>query len=183
MLNGIKKINNMEEQVVLVNKEDEIQGLMGKTEAHEKGLLHRAISIIIFNSKNEMLIQQRADEKYHWAGIWSNAVCTHPRDGESYLAAANRRLDEELGIKAELKEVFNFIYKAIDEESGLTEHELDHVFIGEYNGEIPFNTNEVKAVEWITMPQLYVEVESEPAKFSFWFKIILKELHERRILK
>jgi isopentenyl-diphosphate Delta-isomerase len=96
----------MEEQVVLVDKTDAILGLMAKTEAHEKGVLHRAISIILFNSKKELLIQQRADEKYHWAGIWSNTVCTHPRDGESYKAAADRRLHEELGIFTELKEVF-----------------------------------------------------------------------------
>ena len=173
----------MEEQVVLVNKEDEIQGLMGKTEAHEKGLLHRAISIIIFNSNNEMLIQQRADEKYHWAGIWSNAVCTHPRDGESYLASAERRLFEELGFNTELSEVFDFIYKAKDEESGLTEHELDHVFIGKYDGEIPFNPNEVKAVKWISFPKLLIEIEENANKFSFWFKIILKEFQERGLLK
>ena len=85
----------MEEQVVLVNEQDVVQGLLGKTEAHEKGLLHRAISIIIFNKKGEMLIQQRADAKYHWAGIWSNTVCTHPRDGETYKEAAQRRLKEE----------------------------------------------------------------------------------------
>lgn len=173
----------MEEQVVLVNKEDEILGLMGKTEAHEKGLLHRAISIIIFNAENEMLIQQRADEKYHWAGIWSNAVCTHPRHEESYKAAAERRLYEELGFNAELSEVFNFIYKAKDEESGLTEHELDHVFIGKYSGDIPFNPKEVKAVEWVTLSKLLIEIEENPGKFSFWFKIILKEFQDRGLMK
>ena len=172
----------MEEQVVLVNKEDKILGLMGKTEAHEKGFLHRAISIIVFNADKEMLIQQRADEKYHWAGIWSNAVCTHPRDGESYLDAANRRLFEELGFNTELTEVFDFIYKAKDEESGLTEHELDHVFVGQYNGDIPFNPSEVKAVRWVSMTNLLVEIEGNPEKFSFWFKIILKEFQEREFV-
>lgn len=173
----------MEEQVVLVNREDIVQGLLGKTEAHEKGLLHRAISIIVFNDKNEMLIQQRADKKYHWAGIWSNTVCTHPRENESYQAAAERRLFEELGFNTMLNEVFDFIYKAKDAESGLTEHELDHVFVGNYNGEIPFNKEEVKAVRWISIPQLLIEIEDNPNLFSFWFKIILKEFQERELFQ
>lgn len=172
----------MEEQVVLVDREDKILGLLGKTEAHEKGLLHRAISVIVFNEKKELLIQQRADEKYHWSGIWSNSACTHPRAEESYKAAAERRLFEELGFQTELKEVFDFIYKAKDEESGLTEHELDHVFVGEYNGEIPFNKAEVKAVRWISAAQLFMEMEEDQDKFSFWFKIILKEFQDRGLL-
>lgn len=172
----------MEEQVVLVNEQDAVQGLLGKTEAHEKGLLHRAISIIVFNSKREMLIQQRADSKYHWAGIWSNTVCTHPRDGESYLEAAQRRLKEELGISTSLQEVFDFIYKAKDEDSGLTEHELDHVFVGEYEGEIPFNPEEVQAVRWISWKDLSTELQEHPDRFSFWFKIILKEFEKRGLI-
>ena len=173
----------MEEQVVLVNEQDAVQGLLGKTEAHERGLLHRAISIIVFNSNGEMLIQQRADSKYHWAGIWSNTVCTHPREGESYLEAAQRRLEEELGFSTPLEEVFDFIYKAKDEGSGLTEHELDHVFIGQYDGEIPFNTDEVKSVRWISWVSLSEELATYPERFSFWFKIILKEFDKRGLLK
>lgn len=172
----------MEEQVVLVNEQDAVQGLLGKTEAHEKGLLHRAISIIVFNSKREMLIQQRADSKYHWAGIWSNTVCTHPRDGESYLEAAQRRLKEELGVSTPLQEVFDFIYKAKDEDSGLTEHELDHVFVGEYEGEILFNPEEVQAVRWISWKDLSTELQEHPERFSFWFKIILKEFEKRGLI-
>lgn len=172
----------MEEQVVLVNEQDAVQGFLGKTEAHEKGLLHRAISIIVFNPNGEMLIQQRADSKYHWAGIWSNTVCTHPREGETYLEAAQRRLEEELGFSTPLKEVFDFIYKATDEDSGLTEHELDHVFIGEYDGEIPFNQDEVKAVRWINSTDLKREIAEHPDKFSFWFKIILNEFEKRSLI-
>lgn len=171
-----------EEKVVLVNPQDEIQGLMGKQEAHEKGLLHRAISIILFNSKGEILLQQRADAKYHWAGIWSNTVCTHPRENETYLAAATRRLTEELDIATDLKQIFHFIYKAKDEESGLTEHELDHVFIGNYEGSIPFNTEEVKAVRWISKANLDQELAENPEQFSFWFKIILKEMEGRGLI-
>lgn len=176
------KIERMEEQVILVDPQDNMLARMGKTEAHEKGLLHRAISIVLFNKSKEILLQQRADTKYHWAGIWSNTVCTHPRDGESYLQAAKRRLEEELGITTDLRDIFNFIYKAKDEESGLTEHELDHVFIGEYDGEIPFNTDEVKAVRWISSSDLLKEIEENPDKFSFWFKIILKEFQARELL-
>lgn len=173
----------IEEKVVLVDEKDQQLGLMGKTEAHEKGLLHRAISILIFNDENEILLQQRAFTKYHWKGIWSNAVCTHPRDGESYQKAAERRLFEELGFNTPLKEAFHFIYKAKDEESGLTEHELDHVFLGTYNGKIPFNPEEVNAVEWISKENLMTDIKANPEKYSFWFKVILKEMEQRNLLK
>lgn len=172
----------MEEQVVLVNEKDEVQGLMGKMEAHEKGMLHQAISVVIFNSKGEMLLQQRASKKYHWADIWSNTACTHPRDKETHQESADRRLVEELGFSTEIKEVFSFIYKAHDEESGLIEHEYDHVFVGEYDGEIPFNEDEVRAVQWISISDLLSDVENKPEKYSFWFKIILKEMEKRGLL-
>ena len=172
----------MEEQVVIVNKKDEEIGLMGKMEAHEKGMLHQAISIILFNKKGEMLLQQRAEKKYHWANIWSNSVCTLPRSKESHQKAAERRLVEELGISTDLKEIFSFIYKAYDDESGLTEHEYDHVFVGEYEGEIPFNEYEVKAVAWVSIPNLLKDVKAKPEKYSFWFKIILKEMEKRELL-
>lgn len=171
----------MEEQVVLVNEKDEVQGLMGKMEAHEKGMLHQAISIVLFNSKGEMLLQQRAAEKYHWANIWSNTVCTHPRENESHQAAAERRLVEELGISTALKESFSFIYKAHDEESGLIEHEYDHVFLGKYEGEIPFNKAEVKAVKWIAIPELLADLQADPDKYSFWFKIIVEEMKKQKL--
>ena len=174
---GINK--NMEEQVVLVDEDDAVKVFIGKTEEHKKGFLHRAISIMVFKEKKELLIQQRADEKYHWAGIWSNTVCTHPRQGETYQQAAERRLEEELGFQTLLTDIFSFIYKAKDEESGLTEHELDHVFIGNYNGNIPFNEAEVKAVRWVNLDNLRTEIEADPDKFSFWFKIILKEFEQR----
>jgi isopentenyl-diphosphate delta-isomerase len=169
----------MEEQVVLVDATDSFLGTMGKTAAHEQGVLHRAISIILTNSQGEMLIQQRAMTKYHWAGIWSNAVCSHPRLHESYREAAQRRLKEELGIDTALKEEFSFIYKALDAESGLTEHEYDTVFSGIYEGPIPFNPEEVAAVRWIAPAALEAEIEATPEKFSFWFKIILQELKKR----
>lgn len=171
-----------EEIVVLVDENDQIIGSMRKMEAHEQGALHQAISIIVFNKKGKMLLQQRAEKKYHWANIWSNTVCTHPRENETHQAAAERRLKEELGFSTELKEVFSFIYKAEDESSGLIEHEYDHVFIGEYNGEIPFNEDEVQAVEWIEVVELLEDVKNDPEKYSFWFKIILEEMEKREML-
>ncbi|MBK7149066.1 MAG: isopentenyl-diphosphate Delta-isomerase [Bacteroidetes bacterium] len=169
------KEKDKEEQVVLVDEQDTVLGNMGKQEAHEKGLLHRAISVILFNSQGEQLVQQRAHTKYHWAGIWSNTCCSHPRQGESYQAAAERRLFEELGIKTPLREVFQFIYKAHDEASGLTEHELDHVFVGVFDDDFDYNKNEVAAVRWMDTETLQGEIAEYPENYSFWFKIILEE--------
>jgi isopentenyl-diphosphate delta-isomerase len=173
---------NKEEEVVLVDETNEVLGYMGKLEAHKTGLLHRAISIIIFNDKGEMLIQQRALKKYHWAGIWSNTCCTHPRKNESFRAAAERRLFEELGFRTTLKEEFHFIYKALDKESGLTEHEYDTVFTGTFNSSFEFNKDEIQAVEWIQPGALTKDIEQHPEKYSFWFKIILEEFRKRGML-
>ena len=169
------KENNKEEQVVLVDEQDTVLGYMGKQEAHERGLLHRAISVILFNRRGEQLVQQRASTKYHWAGIWSNTCCSHPRKGESYQAAAERRLFEELGIKTPLREVFQFIYKAYDEASGLTEYELDHVFVGVFDDAFDYNKNEVAAIRWMDTETLQSEIAEHPENYSFWFKIILEE--------
>ncbi|GAB0157173.1 isopentenyl-diphosphate Delta-isomerase [Chryseobacterium sp. Alg-005] len=164
----------MEEFVVLVNPEDEVLGLMEKQQAHVNGLLHRAFSIFLFNSKGEMLLQKRAAEKYHSPNQWTNAVCSHPRSGETYLEGAQRRLKEELGIVADLSEKFNFIYKA-DVGEGLWEHELDHVFVGTYEGDFHLNKDEVDAVRYISMEELDQELSTNPEHFTEWFKIILEE--------
>jgi isopentenyl-diphosphate delta-isomerase len=166
----------MEEKVVLVNENNEVLGTMPKMEAHEKGLLHRAISILIYNKEGKMLIQQRAATKYHWPLIWSNAVCSHPREHESFQDAAERRLKEELNINCSLKEIYKFIYKAQDELTGLIEHEYDVVFEGRFDGEIPFNPDEIDSIRWIALNELTQEIENEPEKFSFWFKEILKKV-------
>jgi isopentenyl-diphosphate delta-isomerase len=173
---------NKEEEVVLVDEDNYVLGYMGKLEAHKKALLHRAISVILFNSKGEMLIQQRAPTKYHWAGIWSNTCCSHPRKDETFKAAAERRLFEELGIKTPLKEEFHFIYKAFDEPSGLTEWEYDTVFTGVFDGSFEFNRDEVAAVKWMKTEELLKDMESNPAEYSFWFKIILEEMGKRKII-
>lgn len=164
----------MEELVVLVNPDDVVLGLMEKQQAHVNGLLHRAFSVFLFNSKGEMLLQKRASGKYHSPNQWTNAVCSHPRIGETYLAGAQRRLKEELGIEAELSEKFNFIYKA-DVGSGLWEHELDHVFTGNHESGFNLNKDEVEEVRFISLEDLDKEISENPEHFTEWFKIILEE--------
>ena len=164
----------MEEQVVLISENDEVLGLMDKMQAHENGILHRAFSVFLFNEKGEVLLQKRAAEKYHSPNQWTNAVCSHPRSEESYMQGAQRRLKEELGIEAELTPKFHFIYKA-DVGGDLWEHELDHVFTGNYNGDFNLNTDEVSEIRYITMEALDEEMKSNPENFTEWFKIILGE--------
>jgi len=164
----------MEEQVVLVSEKDEILGVMDKMQAHENGILHRAFSVFLFNDKGEMLLQKRAAGKYHSPNQWTNAVCSHPRLEETYLEAAERRLKEELGIETPLSYRFNFLYKA-DVGQNLWEHELDHVFTGNYEGEFKLNEEEVSEVRYISIDELDREMSVNPENFTEWFKIILKE--------
>src|SRR5687768_1222605 len=133
----------MVSEVILVNERDEAIGKMEKMEAHRKALLHRAFSVFIFNSNGDMLLQQRADNKYHSAGLWTNACCSHPLPGEETASAAARRLHEELGFSTPLRKAFTFTYRS-DFENGLTEHEIDHVFTGIFDGEVFPNESEVK---------------------------------------
>jgi isopentenyl-diphosphate delta-isomerase len=164
----------MEEFVVLVNPEDQVLGSMEKQQAHVNGLLHRAFSVFLFNSKGEMLLQKRASGKYHSPLKWTNAVCSHPRFEETYLEGAKRRLQEELGIEVELSEKFSFIYKA-NVGNGLWEHELDHVFTGTFENEFMLNREEVEEVKYISMEDLDKEMTEKPENFTEWFKIILEE--------
>ena len=164
----------MEEKVVLVTEKDEVIGLMEKMQAHENGILHRAFSVFLYNSKGEMLLQKRAAEKYHSPNQWTNACCSHPRIEETYEQAAKRRIKEELGIDCELEEKFWFIYKA-DVGQNLWEHELDHVFVGNYEGEFNLNKEEVAEVRYISLENLNIELENNPENFTEWFKIILEE--------
>lgn len=166
------------EFVVLVDKDDNQLGLMEKMEAHEKGLLHRAFSVFLFNSKGEMLLQQRAISKYHSGGLWTNTCCSHPRDGEKTIDAAHRRLEEEMGFDCDIEKAFHFIYKS-ELDNDLTEHELDHVFMGEYEGEIKPNPVEVESYKYISIPDLVKDVEENPADYTEWFKICLEEVLAR----
>ena len=158
------------EEVILVNEQDVETGTMEKIEAHRKGILHRAFSIFIFNSKNEILLQQRAANKYHSAGLWTNACCSHPKPGEETEVAALRRLKEELGFETPLQKIFDFTYKA-SFDNGLTEHEFDHVFAGVYNGEIDFNHAEVQDVCYSSIEDIDSAMQSHSQKFTSWFLI------------
>ncbi|MCS3532094.1 isopentenyl-diphosphate Delta-isomerase [Chryseobacterium sp. JUb7] len=164
----------MEEFVVLVDPKDNVLGLMEKQQAHVNGLLHRAFSVFLFNTKGEMLLQKRAKGKYHSPLKWTNTVCSHPKNGESYHQGAVRRLKEELGIQTDLTEKFHFIYKA-DVGGGLWEHELDHIFIGTFEDEFSFNPDEVAEVRYISFEDLDKEISENPENFTEWFKIILEE--------
>lgn len=158
------------EQVVLVDEQDNSIGTMEKMEAHEKALLHRAFSVFIFNTKGEMLLQQRALSKYHSGGLWTNACCSHPRPEEPVATAAIRRLQEEMGFKTTLHKIFDFTYKA-GFDNGLTEHEFDHVFMGVYEGAINPNESEVKEYTYKNMDEIAASLQTHPNKYTAWFHI------------
>jgi isopentenyl-diphosphate delta-isomerase len=162
-------------EVILVNESDEQVGTMEKMEAHQKGLLHRAFSIFIFNSKRELLLQQRASGKYHNGGLWTNTCCSHPLPGEDVLTAANRRLLEEMGFETLLSPVFNFTYHAIFA-NGLTEHEYDYVFTGTYDGKIKIDESEVSDYCFKTINEIEVSLQTHPQKYTEWFRIALPQI-------
>ena len=158
-----------EEIIILVDKNDKQIGTGEKMDIHRAGRLHRAFSVFVFNSKGETLLQRRALDKYHSAGLWTNTCCSHPRVGEETIAGAKRRLKEEMGIECELKEVDSFVYKT--EFEGLFEHEFDHIFIGIYEGNPILNKKEAHDYLWISLEDLKREIERNPDKYTSWFKI------------
>lgn len=167
-------------KVVLVDDNDESIGEADKLIAHQKGLLHRAFSVFLFNSEGKMLLQQRAEGKYHGAGLWTNACCSHPQDGEDIKESATRRLLYEMGITCDISKVFAFTYHT-EVENGLIEHEYDHVFLGISDKQPQPNPLEVKDYKWITTTELLNEIETSPKKYTYWFRmampIILNALH------
>lgn len=166
----------MEEQkLILVNERDEPIGEMGKMEVHQKGVLHRAFSVFIFDNRGRMLLQQRAGKKYHGAFLWTNACCSHPFPGEDVEVAAQRRLKEELGFTTPLSRIFTFTYKA-QVENGLTEHEFDHVFAGEYQGVIHANKTEVEDHRYEEMDWIREAIKVQPQQFTSWFRIAFPEI-------
>lgn len=162
-------------QVILVNEFDESIGSMDKMQAHEKGLLHRAFSIFIFNEEGQMLLQQRAKDKYHSAGLWTNACCSHPLPGETTADAAQRRLMEEMGFTTTLQKAFQFTYKT-EFDNGLTEHEVDHVFTGIYQGNIYPNAAEVNNYAYYSMHHIRQSIHNEPHLYTSWFIIAFPKL-------
>ena len=169
-----------EELVVLVDENNQKIGLMPKMEAHEKAVLHRAFSVFVMNKKGQTMLQQRAADKYHSPLLWTNTCCSHQRDGESNIEAGKRRLQEEMGFVTELEELFSFIYKA-PFDNGLTEHELDHVMLGNYEGEPVLNPEEVEDWKWMYPEDIKKDIEKHPDLYTEWFKIIFQKFYDNLI--
>jgi isopentenyl-diphosphate delta-isomerase len=165
-----------EEKVILVNSNDEPIGLMPKMEAHEKALLHRAFSVFVINGNNELMLQQRAHQKYHSPGLWTNTCCSHQRDGEENIEAGLRRLQEEMGFETPLEYLFNFIYR-VPFDNGLTEHELDHVMLGRFEGEPSINPEEVASWKWMDIDQIHADLNNNPSDYTVWFAIIFDRFY------
>ncbi len=165
----------MKEHVILVDEFDQQIGVAEKLTAHRESKLHRAFSVFLFNPQNELLLQQRALQKYHSGGLWSNTCCGHPRPGEDVRDAALRRMSEEMDIDCPLQPSFDFIYRAVFD-SGLVEHELDHVFLGRYNGSTRPNPDEVMAYQWLAVTELEEDLESSPQSYTPWLKMVLKRV-------
>ena len=165
------------EYVILVDERDKPLGLMEKLEAHQKGELHRALSVLIFNPQGQLLLQQRAQGKYHSPALWTNTCCTHPRDGEDIREAGKRRLLEEMGMSEELEPLFQFTYKA-DFSNGLVEHEYDHVLVGRSNELPKLNPEEAMDFEFMSLPDIRDEINKKPEQFTPWFRILIGEHFE-----
>lgn len=162
------------ENVILVDEHDRVLGLMEKLEAHQKGVLHRAISVFVFNSQGELLLQQRAPHKYHSPLLWTNTCCSHPRNDETTLESAQRRLKEEMGMTCPLSHLFHFIYRA-EFDNGLIEHELDHVFLG-ISDELPKpNVEEAADFKYLKLDLLLTDLKANPQDYTPWFEIILSK--------
>ena len=165
----------MEEQVILVDRDDVAIGKMGKMIAHEQGVLHRAFSIFIFNGKGELLMQKRALDKYHSAGKWTNTCCSHPRPTELTEMAAKRRLKEEMGMDCELTYAFNFVYKA-SFSNELTEHEFDHVYFGVSDDAPIINPSEVAAFKYVDLAVLAKDLVQNPEHYTAWLKVCFNKV-------
>ena len=160
------------ENVVLVDENDNAIGTLEKMEAHRLGVLHRAFSILLFNAKGEVLLQKRSATKYHCAGLWTNTCCSHPLPGEPVDLAARRKLKQEMGIELQPEFAYKFIYKA-PLDNGLTEHELDHVFVGQFDGKPVINTDEVEDWKYVSLTDLKEDILQRPEIYTPWFKLIL----------
>ncbi|NPA43080.1 MAG: isopentenyl-diphosphate Delta-isomerase [Chlorobi bacterium] len=167
-------MNDAEEKVILVDSEGKATGEMPKLEAHRKGVLHRAFSVFLFDDRGRLLLQKRASGKYHSGGLWTNTVCSHPRPGEDTASAARRRLREEMGMEADLKEIFSFVYRA-ELDGGLTEHEFDHVFIGRAESVPRPDPSEAEDFAYMHLHDIREDIRRRPEKYTAWFKIIFEK--------
>ena len=172
----------MEENVILVDKNDTQIGLMSKLDAHKKGVLHRAFSVFVLNNNNEIMLQKRAYNKYHSGGLWTNTCCSHQREGENSIEAGKRRLFEEMGFETELKIITSFIYK-VEFENGLTEHELDYLLIGKYLKSPVINKQEVADWKWMKVELIADDIKLNPNNYTSWFKIIFDKFQNKIKIK
>ena len=172
----------MEEKVILVDTDDNPIGLMPKMEAHQKGVLHRAFSVFVMNQEGKIMLQQRAKHKYHSPALWTNTCCSHQREKETNIEAGKRRLQEEMGFVTELTEVLSFIYKA-PFDNGLTEHELDHILLGYYQGNPVINLDEVADWKWETPENIKKDIQQNPQNYTEWFKIIFGRFYDYLFVK
>ena len=172
----------MEENVILVDKNDTQIGLMSKLDAHKKGILHRAFSVFVLNNNNEIMLQKRAYNKYHSGGLWTNTCCSHQREGENSIEAGKRRLLEEMGFETELKILTSFIYK-VEFENGLTEHELDYLLIGKYLKSPVINKQEVADWKWMKIELIADDIKLNPNNYTSWFKIIFDKFQNKIKIK
>ncbi len=168
----------MLDQVILVDSQDKAIGTAEKLKAHEEGKLHRAFSIFVFNSKNELLLQQRAKSKYHSGGLWTNTCCSHPNPIEPIEKTIHDRLQFEMGFDSELKHLFAFEYRA-EFENGLIEHEYDHVFLGNYENNPNPNPDEVEDYKWISWSDLQTDLKQNPSKYTAWLHILMDRYFDK----
>ena len=172
----------MEENVIIVDKNDNQIGLMPKLDAHKKGILHRAFSVFVLNNNNEIMLQKRAYNKYHSGGLWTNTCCSHQREGENSIEAGKRRLLEEMGFETELKIITSFIYK-VEFENGLTEHELDYLLIGKFLKSPVINKQEVADWKWMGIELIADDIKLNPNNYTSWFKIIFDKFQNKIKIK
>ena len=167
------------EEIILVDENDNLVGFETKLKAHEDGgKLHRAFSIFVFDARGRLLLQRRAKKKYHFGGLWSNTCCGHPKKGEELQDAAQARLQQEFGFDTRLKELFSFLYRASDAGNGLAEHEFDHVFYGEFDGDPRPNPDEIEDWKWVDVAELMSDLENNPHRYTPWFKIAIQDVIE-----
>lgn len=174
----MKGDKGLKEEIILVDEMDNEIGFAEKLEVHTTGRLHRAFSIFVFNDRGELLLQKREKNKYHSAGLWSNTCCSHPRAHEGLKESVHRRLREEMGFDCELKEIHEFIYRS-EFDNGLTEHEYDHVFVGEFNGIPHPDSEEVEDYKWISIEELKRDVTLNPDKYTVWFLKVYEEVTKK----
>jgi isopentenyl-diphosphate delta-isomerase len=166
-------MNDTEERIILVDADDREVGLAPKLDAHARGLMHRAISVVVLDGRGRMLLQKRAADKYHSGGLWTNSCCTHPRAGETTEAAARRRLREELGVDCPLKFVLRTHYRA-DVGNGLIEDEVVHLFLGAYDGPVTPDPDEVEGFDWVSRADLRQRMAADPEAYTYWFRYYMR---------